>query len=75
MSGIDFFSRLTLGVYVLKNAHIILADNTKKNSLNGNIRGVLILTNMALWNDMLYPAAMPMITPLTLLAITSIKAS
>jgi hypothetical protein len=47
ISGIDFFINATLGLYVLKKAQAILADKTKKNSLNGKISGVLMLTNIA----------------------------
>ncbi len=47
----------------------------KMNSLKGNTSGVGKLINILLWNEIDQPTIVPIITPLKLLAITSMKAS
>lgn len=75
MSGMDLLISCLDGEYVLKTAQKIDTKETKKNSRKGNTKGVGILTNMALWKEILQPTHDPITTPLIELATTRMKAS
>ena len=75
MSGIDLLINCLDGEYVEKKAQKIDTNDTKMNSRKGKTKGVGMLTNMALWKEILQPTHDPITTPLIELAATKINAS